>query len=47
MKVALLMGSDSDLPRLQPALERLAELEIEHEARVLSAAGLSPHAETG
>jgi len=35
--VALLMGSDSDLPRLEPCLERLAELEIRHEARVLSA----------
>ena len=36
-KVALLMGSDSDLPRLEPGLAKLAELGIEHEARVLSA----------
>jgi 5-(carboxyamino)imidazole ribonucleotide mutase len=35
--VALLMGSDSDLPRLEPCLERLRELGIAHEARVLSA----------
>jgi len=37
VKVAILMGSDSDLPRLEPCLERLRELEIEFEARVLSA----------
>jgi phosphoribosylaminoimidazole carboxylase PurE protein len=37
VKVAMLMGSDSDLPRLEPAIERLRELEIEFEARVLSA----------
>lgn len=37
MKVALLMGSDSDLPRLEPCLATLAELGIEHEAHVLSA----------
>ena len=37
MKVALLMGSDSDLPRLEPALEQLRALEIPFEARVLSA----------
>ena len=37
MKVALLMGSDSDLPRLEPCLQKLSELGIEHEARVLSA----------
>jgi phosphoribosylaminoimidazole carboxylase PurE protein len=36
-KVALLMGSDSDLPRLEPCLAKLTELSIEHEARVLSA----------
>ncbi|MCZ6597731.1 MAG: 5-(carboxyamino)imidazole ribonucleotide mutase [Planctomycetota bacterium] len=37
MKVALLMGSDSDLPRLKPALEQLQKLGIPYEARVLSA----------
>lgn len=37
MKVALLMGSDSDLPRLEDCLARLRELEIPFEARVLSA----------
>ena len=36
-KVALLMGSDSDLPRLEPCLAALRELEIPFEARVLSA----------
>ena len=36
-KVALLMGSDSDLPRLEPCLAKLSELGIEAEARVLSA----------
>jgi len=37
LQVALLMGSDSDLPRLEPCLEQLAKLGIGHEARVLSA----------
>jgi len=37
MKVALLMGSDSDLKRLESLLGHLKELEIDHEARVLSA----------
>ena len=37
MKVALLMGSDSDHPRLEPCIQQLRELEIEFEARVLSA----------
>jgi len=37
VKVAVLMGSDSDLPRLEPCLAKLKELAIEHEARVLSA----------
>jgi phosphoribosylaminoimidazole carboxylase PurE protein len=36
-KVALLMGSDSDLPRLEPCLAALRTLEIPFEARVLSA----------
>jgi 5-(carboxyamino)imidazole ribonucleotide mutase len=37
VKVALLMGSDSDLPRLEPALRLFERLEIPCEARVLSA----------
>jgi 5-(carboxyamino)imidazole ribonucleotide mutase len=37
MKVAVLMGSDSDLPRLEGLLDHLRTLEIEFEARVLSA----------
>lgn len=37
MKVAILMGSDSDLPRLEPCFDKLRELEIAFEARVLSA----------
>ena len=37
MKVAVLMGSDSDLGRLEGCLEHLRKLEIEFEARVLSA----------
>lgn len=36
-KVALLMGSDSDLPRLRGAIDHLRKLEVEHEVRVLSA----------
>jgi phosphoribosylaminoimidazole carboxylase PurE protein len=37
VKVAILMGSDSDLPRLEACFEKLRELEIPFEARVLSA----------
>jgi 5-(carboxyamino)imidazole ribonucleotide mutase len=37
VKVAVLMGSDSDLPRLEPCFDKLRELEIAFEARVLSA----------
>jgi phosphoribosylaminoimidazole carboxylase PurE protein len=37
VRVALLMGSDSDLERLEPCLAKLEELEIGFEARVLSA----------
>lgn len=37
MTVALLMGSDSDLPRLEPCLAELRALEIPCEVRVLSA----------
>ena len=36
-KVALIMGSDSDLDRLQPCLAQLKALEIPSEARVMSA----------
>jgi 5-(carboxyamino)imidazole ribonucleotide mutase len=36
-RVAILMGSDSDLDRLQPALDHLRQLEIPFEARVMSA----------
>ncbi len=37
MKAALLMGSDSDLPRLQGALDVFTQLKISCEVRVLSA----------
>ncbi len=37
MSVAILMGSDSDLPRLEPCFETLRSLGIPFEARVLSA----------
>jgi 5-(carboxyamino)imidazole ribonucleotide mutase len=37
VSVALLMGSDSDFPRLEPAVKALKELGIPFEARVLSA----------
>jgi len=37
VKVALLMGSDSDYPRLEPCVKTLRELELECEVRVLSA----------
>ena len=37
MKVVLLMGSDSDLPRLEKGMAILKELEIDFEALVLSA----------
>ena len=37
MKVAVLMGSDSDLGRLEAGLAQLRSLEIPFEARVLSA----------
>lgn len=36
-KVAVIMGSDSDLPVMAPAIRRLRELGIPWEARVLSA----------
>lgn len=37
MKVAILMGSKSDLELVEPAAEVLAELGIDHEIRVMSA----------
>ena len=37
MKVAVVMGSSSDLPTLQPALETLRSFGIDFEARVVSA----------
>ncbi len=36
-KVALVMGSASDLPRVQPAADKLDELNIPYEMRVISA----------
>ena len=36
-KVAIVMGSDSDLPIMQKAVDMLRKLEIEFEVRVLSA----------
>ena len=36
-KVAIIMGSDSDLPVVAPAIKQLKELKIEVEARVMSA----------
>jgi phosphoribosylaminoimidazole carboxylase PurE protein len=37
MSVAILMGSDSDLPRLEPCFQQLRDLGVKFEARVLSA----------
>ena len=36
-KVAIIMGSDSDLPVVAPAIKQLKELGIEVEARVMRA----------
>ncbi|TRD11453.1 5-(carboxyamino)imidazole ribonucleotide mutase [Erythrobacter insulae] len=36
-KVAVVMGSQSDWPTMKLACEVLAELEVEHEARIISA----------
>jgi len=36
-KIAIIMGSDSDLPKIQSAIETLKELEIPHTVRVMSA----------
>jgi 5-(carboxyamino)imidazole ribonucleotide mutase len=37
MKVAILMGSDKDLPKMEPAGDVLAEFGVEHEVHVMSA----------
>lgn len=37
MRVAVLMGSDKDLPKMQPCVEVLDEFGIEHDVRVMSA----------
>ena len=37
IKVAIIMGSDSDLPVVKPAIAKLKELEIPYAVRVLSA----------
>ena len=36
-KVAIIMGSDSDLPIVTPAIKQLKELDIDTEVRVMSA----------
>ena len=36
-KVAVIMGSDSDLPVVAPAIKQLRELSIETEVHVMSA----------
>jgi len=36
-KVAIIMGSDSDLPKLTPAVDKLKEFGIPYEVRVISA----------
>jgi len=37
MKVAILMGSEKDLPAMQPAADVLSDLAIEHDVQVMSA----------
>lgn len=37
MTVAIVMGSESDLPLMQPAADTLAEFGVDHEVRVVSA----------
>lgn len=37
MRVAVLMGSEKDLPAMQPCLEVLTAFDIEHEVHVMSA----------
>lgn len=36
-KVAIIMGSDSDLPAVQPAIDKLKSFGVEYEAHVMSA----------
>ncbi|MDX9981923.1 MAG: 5-(carboxyamino)imidazole ribonucleotide mutase, partial [Lentisphaeria bacterium] len=36
-KVAILMGSDSDLPKIQGAIDILKDLQVPHTVRVMSA----------
>lgn len=37
MSVAVIMGSDSDLPTMEPAVEVLRDFEVDHEVAVVSA----------
>ena len=37
MKIAILMGSDKDMPKMQPAADVLASLGVDHEMHVMSA----------
>ena len=37
MKVAVLMGSDKDMPKMEPAMAVLDSFDIEHEVHVMSA----------
>jgi 5-(carboxyamino)imidazole ribonucleotide mutase len=37
MTAAIVMGSSSDLPTMQPAIDTLLRFEVEHEVRVVSA----------
>ena len=37
LKVAILMGSDKDLPRMEPAADVLAEFGVAHEVHIMSA----------
>jgi 5-(carboxyamino)imidazole ribonucleotide mutase len=37
MKVAVLMGSDKDLPKMEPAVDVLTEFGVEHEVHIVSA----------
>ena len=37
MKIAILMGSDKDMPKMQPGADVLAEFGVDHEVHVMSA----------
>ena len=37
MKVAILMGSDKDMPKMEPAMTVLDSFDVEHEVHVMSA----------